>query len=331
MNDALPGVPRGAALLGTGSEVLGFDTERSTDHGWGPRVIVFLPDDIDLGEAPRHLTSAIDARLPGMFGGFPTRFAATTGGPVKHQVTFAHVGSWFYAVIGFDPRGDVSSIDWLSAPSQALRSVTAGEVFEDAANLLTEAREQLRWYPDDVWLYLLACQWQRISQEEPFIGRTGEVGDDLGSAIVTARLVRDLMRLCFLMEREYAPYSKWLGTAFLRLKCGPILSSPFQRALSATHWRQRESALVPAMEMIARTFNDLHLVAKQDSTVRYFYGRPFLVLDAERFAAVCMGETPLAGRGYTGSIDQFVDSTDVLSHPGTAERLRNFIAGPLLQ
>ncbi len=30
-------VEHSAALLGWGSDVLGFDTERSTDHGWGPR------------------------------------------------------------------------------------------------------------------------------------------------------------------------------------------------------------------------------------------------------------------------------------------------------
>ena len=43
----LGGVPHSAALLGWGSEVLGFDTERSTDHGWGPRLQVFVaPDDV---------------------------------------------------------------------------------------------------------------------------------------------------------------------------------------------------------------------------------------------------------------------------------------------
>jgi len=42
---------------------------------------------------------------------------------------------------------------------------------------------------------VLACQWRRISQEEPFVGRCDEVVDELGSAVVAARLVRDLMRL----------------------------------------------------------------------------------------------------------------------------------------
>ena len=31
-----------AALIGSGSEVLEFDTEISVDHHWGPRVMLFL-------------------------------------------------------------------------------------------------------------------------------------------------------------------------------------------------------------------------------------------------------------------------------------------------
>src|SRR4029453_11518452 len=48
----LAGVPHAAALLGNGSEVLGYDDEVSTDHDFGPRVQVFLPVLSDLGELP---------------------------------------------------------------------------------------------------------------------------------------------------------------------------------------------------------------------------------------------------------------------------------------
>ena len=43
------------------------------------------------------------------------------------------------------------------------------------------------------------------------------MGDELGSAVLGARLVESAMRLAFLMERTYAPYVKWFGTAFARL------------------------------------------------------------------------------------------------------------------
>ncbi|WP_433496777.1 hypothetical protein ACQP1K_17480 [Sphaerimonospora sp. CA-214678] len=35
-----------------------------------------------------------------------------------------------------------------------------------------------------MWRHLLACQWQRRSGEEAFVGLCAEVGDDLGSALV---------------------------------------------------------------------------------------------------------------------------------------------------
>ena len=49
------------------------------------------------------------------------------------------------------------------------------------------------------------------------MGWAGFVGDEIGSALMGSRLVRDIMRLAFLMEREYIPYAKWFGTAFTQL------------------------------------------------------------------------------------------------------------------
>jgi hypothetical protein len=41
-------VPHSAALLGRGSEVLGFDDEMSTDHNCEARALVFVADGVEL-------------------------------------------------------------------------------------------------------------------------------------------------------------------------------------------------------------------------------------------------------------------------------------------
>lgn len=109
----------------------------------------------------------------------------------------------------------------------------------------------------------------RSSQEEPFVGRCGEVGDDLGSAVVAARQVRDLMKLCLLMNRVYPPYSKWLGTAFAALPCAQALTPHLSGALAARSWQEREQHLSPAYEIAAGVHNDLDLTEPLEVTVRY--------------------------------------------------------------
>ena len=160
-------------------------------------------------------------------------------------------------------------------PQQILLEVTAGAVFHDDPGDLKAAREALAWYPDQVWLWLLACQWRRIDQEEPFVGRTAEVGDEFGSRVVATRLVRDLMRLSFLLERRYAPYSKWLGSAFAKLDSHAEIGRALRDILAAENYDQREAALVSAVEALAARHNTLGVTSPLDATVRLFHGRPF--------------------------------------------------------
>ena len=80
---------------------------------------------------------------------------------------------------------------------------------------------------------VLSCQWSRIAEEEAFPGRCAEAGDELGSAVVTARLARELMRLWLLMHRRYPPYSKWLGSAFAQVPGGAGLGRHLAAALAA--------------------------------------------------------------------------------------------------
>ena len=315
----IKGRAHSAARLGSGSDVLGFDTPRSTDHGWGPQLQVFVAaSEVDT------VRRIIDSGLPEEFHGWPARFGWDEVA-VQHHVNVVSLEKWLESHLGFDPQMDITVQNWLTTPQQLLLEVTAGAVFHDPNGDLKRVRSKLEWYPNDIWLWLLACQWRRIAQEEAFVGRTAEVGDELGSRILTARLVRDLMRLCFLIERRYAPYSKWLGSAFQNLRIAPRLVPYLDAALKATDYPARETGLCSAYEYIVRCYNQLNLTPPVDPEVRLFYKRPFRVLGGDRFAEVCLAaihDEWLKGQPLVGNIDQFVDSTDVLS---SAHRSRSLI------
>lgn len=336
LDEALPGLPYAAARIGPGSEVLGFDSARSADHDWGPRLDLFLaPDDAAAhGEAIGRLLAD---GLPKEIRGWPTHFEsaadpldavghmAVTDGPVDHRVFPHDIGAWLTREVGFDATGREPAVrDWLAMPQQRLAAITAGAVFHDGPGLLTAARRRLARYPEQVWRYVLACQWQRIAQEEAFVGRCAEAGDALGSAVVAARLVRDLMRLSLLLERRYVPYGKWLGSAFARLDAAEALSPSLLGALAATDYPERERHLCAAYEAVAARQNGTGLIDPVDPAPRPYHGRPFLVLHAERFArplAASVTDPDLRGLPLTGAVDQWADSTDLLMGGG-GEALR---------
>ena len=116
-------------------------------------------------------------------------------------------------------------------------------------------------------------------------GRCAEAGDELGSAVVTARLARELMRLWLLMHRRYPPYSKWLGSAFAQVPGGAGLGRHLAAALAAAGWPARERELVRAYRIAAEAHNGLGLTEPLDPGTRPYYDRPYQVLDAGRFAA----------------------------------------------
>ena len=317
-----PALAHSAALIGAGSEVLGFDTERSTDHDWGPRLQLFLGTDHSEVEA------LLRERLPSTFGGYPL---IPIAGERRHGLVVAELGDWLTGRLGFDPTGPITTVDWLATPTQTLAELTHGVVHHDGLGRLHAVRRSLAWYPDDVWRYLLACQWQRIGQEEAFVGRCGEVGDELGSTVVAARLVRDLMRLCLLMGRTYPPYGKWLGNAFARLP-DARLTPTLRSVLTATTWHDRERQLTVAYEAVARRHNELGLTPPVDAHVRPFHSRPFLVLHAERFVGALMEsvtDPAIRSLPLTGGIDQFVDNTDVLEHHSRCRSITAAVHTPI--
>ncbi|GIF53944.1 DUF4037 domain-containing protein [Asanoa iriomotensis] len=307
---ALRGRRYAAGRVDTGSDVLGFDTARSRDHDWGPRLQVFVEDRAEV----LSVSVAVDRALPGTFHGIPTRPAA---GQVL-GVTVDALDDYLTASLAMPDARRPATGDWLALPTQRLAEFTGGAVFRDDLGGLTAARAALRWYPDDVWRHVLAAQWTRIDQEEPFVGRCGELGDDLGGRVVAARLARDLMRLFLLLERRYPPYSKWLGTAFARLPEAP--HEELAAALAAADWRERERHLAAAVSQAGERTNEV-LGTAVDPTPRPFHDRPITVVGGARFAAALVAgiaDRRLREKPLVGAVDQWADNTDVLSHVGRA-------------
>ncbi|HSH79276.1 MAG TPA: DUF4037 domain-containing protein [Herpetosiphonaceae bacterium] len=337
-----PGLPHAAARIGPGSDVLGFDTEMSTDHDWGPSVHIFLRDtDVDLASSIREL---LRHELPHVFYGFPVgsveapgepgirRMQETPTGLVKHRVFLETLRAFVEWQLAYKLGEPLDAADWLTIPSQKLREITAGAVHFDNVGELTALQKDLAYYPHDVWLYLLASGWNRIGQEEHLMPRAGYVADELGSALIGSRLVRDLMTLCFLMERQYAPYPKWFGTAFKHLACSGDLHPILWQAQVAQTWQEREGALVEAYEYLARMHNALGITAKLPEHVAGFHGRPFKVISGSTFAEALRSQIgdpavkQIASRRLIGSVDQFSDSTDIRSDAAWRPILRNLYA-----
>jgi len=126
-----------ACLIGNGSEILGYDTEMSCDHDWGPRLLLFL-NDVDLIRYKSVVEEMLKYNLPSTFCNYPTSFklsesldgkyanvhipidtTATNNGIIDHKVILTSVKVFLLDQLNFTIELDtLNFIDWLSFPQQ---------------------------------------------------------------------------------------------------------------------------------------------------------------------------------------------------------------------
>ena len=330
LNSEFPNLPHAAALIGYGSEVLGYDDETSTDHNWYPMVMLFLrEEEVDRGQ---EIVKLLGNKLPYEFLGYPVNsepdpddpgtsyMKLTTEGPINHNVFCTTVRKFINFYLDYDIDTPLKVADWLTFPSQKLLEITAGGVHHDGFGELTAIRERLSYYPYDVWLYLLAAGWQRIDNLEGLMQRAGTVGDELGSTVIGSGLVRDIMSLCFLIEKQYAPYFKWFGSAFQRLKCASTLSPILRKVLVAQAWQDREEALCDAFRFIARLHNSLDITEALPEEPSNLEKRPYKAIHGGVFAEAILKKITdpdvksVASLPLIGGIDQWCDNSDLRYH-----------------
>ncbi len=319
----LPLLKYSAGLIGSGSEVLGYDDPQSRDHNWGPRLIIFLNEN-DFVDRRNVLDRELKRKLPHEFLGYPTSFGKpdergvrllkrSDSGNVNHFIIFSTVRTFFKEYVGIDPYQKLKTISWLSIPQQKLLTIMKGEIFHDDLGL-GKIISKFEYYPKDVWLFILASQWKKISELEAFVARTAVVGDELGSRILASRIVRYLMELCFLMEKKYAPYAKWFGTAFRGLEVAAEITPVLDHVLTSSSIKEREGFLASAYSIIAKKHNSLKITKLVHTVVSKYYDRPYLVIHADTFVKQirkAIQDPVLRRMPLMGSVDQLIDNEDV--------------------
>jgi hypothetical protein len=316
-----PKLKYSAGLVGHGSDVLGFDNECSIDHDWGPRTHLFFAEK-GFKKTKNEVDAMLKQNLPYTYKGFPVSFSYNpkkylvhkpehkSSGSVNHIFEFWTIRSYFDHYIKFDPYKRIKKKDWLIFPQQSLIEVTNGELYRDDLNL-AKVREKFKYYPDDVWRYLYLIQWDKIANEESFMGRSGEVGDELGSSIIATHINQYIIQLCFLIEKKYMPYIKWMGSAFARLESAKYMYPLLLKVEQSKTWEEREKYLGKAYEHIAIMHNNLGFTEPIKTEVSAFNGRNYKVIQAHDVYWVIhkhINSTFLKHLKYKiGSVDQFIN------------------------
>jgi len=244
------------AVVGTGSDVLGFDDEISRDHHWGPRAnVMFLREDCERIQQP--LQTVLNEKLPDSYQGCEVR--ANVGNLTG--VCVCAVEDFFQRFLGTDELPQ-QEIDWLALCEVDLFHVTAGQVVYDGTGELTRRRAALSYYPDNVWKKRIADWCMYVTgRDAPYnLHRMSKRDDDLTCTIYFSLCLKRLMELCFTLNRQYAPYTKWLNWSFRSLphyadRLAPLIDD----ALATTDWNRRVRVLIEANYVIADALADLNL------------------------------------------------------------------------
>lgn len=336
LEEQFSGLRYSAGLIGWGSDVLGYDDALSTDHMWGPRFQLFLTQE-DLQNHKDGISRAFAERFPYQYQGYSTHFGPPDQydngtrirqpldtGPVDPLVDYHTLDSYFLSILGCKPFEGITTAQWLTFSEYSLLGLSSGRVYRDDLGL-KPILEKISYYPRDIWLWMMASQWKMLAEEEPFAGRCGFSGDETGSRLVAARQVQRLMRLGFLMEKRYAPYSKWFGTAYKELAVAPLMLPLLENVLKAATWKERDELLAAAYTIMAERHNALGVTEPLDTDSRNFFNRPFHVLSAERLAKALIGriqDPVLCSLPLIGTVTQFTDSVTLYDDLAVTQKLR---------
>ncbi|MBQ7174313.1 MAG: DUF4037 domain-containing protein [Lachnospiraceae bacterium] len=207
-----------AGLFGSGSECFGFDDEISRDHDFEPGFCILLPDESLVDRRQEFQLERAYARLPKEFMGCRRLTMQPVGG-ARHGVF--RTAAYFLEKTG-SPDGRLSTEAWLRVPEHALAEAVNGELYLDRRGEVSEIRQRLAYYPEDIRLKKLAGHLLLMAQAGQYnYQRSIRHGEEAAAQLAVFEFVKSAIAVIFLLNRRYQPYYKW---SFRALRELPLLS-----------------------------------------------------------------------------------------------------------
>lgn len=321
MEENFAGLLYSAGLLGFGSDILGYDDDVSQDHDWGPRLYIFLCEED--AERSKEVFNMLGRRLPASFCGYPVCFDEPD---IKPRITVGTYADYLEGVLGVRSADGLSLAHWLAFSEHKLLTLQKGQLFRDDLEICREI-EKLRYYPEDVWTYLLMSDWSCLAEERAFVKRTSSRGDNIGSRLICARLAQRIMHLCFLYEKQYAAYPKWFGTQFNELESAKVIGPLLDKALGTDDQTEREEAIAMAQAEMINIHNNSGIAEKISAELHSYYTRDILVADSDLVYLALVDKlkgTSLEGLAPVGNFSAVGNLVVLTEDCGNLERIVDF-------
>lgn len=236
------------ALVGAGSECLGYDDSISADHDNNTRCLVLL-DNIDFKKYQALLKKL-----------FKEKFLNT-------QIDIQNIYA-FYTYYTSYPEGPQNIEEFFHVPEEYLCSATNGEVFYDGLGLFSQIRNQLlQYYPDDFRYKKLSFHLNYIAQSGQYnYPRILQRKDYVAAELALAEYMKHYISVIYLLNSQYMPFYKWANKGLEKLS---ILGKETQESLSKLILTDFNGRISIIEDMVQALIVQLHQLELTKSNVDF--------------------------------------------------------------
>ena len=239
------------ALVGVGSECLGFDDEISEDHDFSSQCQLFL-DDSDYKTYKSDLESSLKI--------FCKDLESLTSNLKDVNIEIMPISN-FYKYYTLFENGPKTESEYRKVPMDLLCVATNGKVFLDNLGKFSEIRNRLlNFYPEDIRLKKIAFQLNKMAQSGQYnYSRMIKRGDTVAANIAQGEFVKHYLEFVHLLNKKYMPFYKWSYRSACSLEILGNFTQENLKKLSEASIYEKESIIEKICLTVVNTLNELGL------------------------------------------------------------------------